>query len=1015
MRTLSRSRNHIAIPIIAALFAVFFLAGCEKTPEEHARIAKAGTNYKAAMTSVKALATANDQALLADVATNTSDPYIRQVALEKLTDAQLLAEVLKNMRGGELDRGIKSGNHPRSQIPLQNITGVDAQNIDTALEKITDPQVLTDIARNAASVYIRSEVALKTGDQPALTAFALDKTVHTSFRQATVGKLTDQAVLTAIIQNTAENSSIREAAVSGLTDQATIVAIARDAQNSPGIRVKAFQVLTDQSVLAEIIMSENDCEPGTKEWMFARDLACEAAKSMTDQTQLVSLAKNDKIDWLVRATLVGSLADQKLLEKFATDTKESQPVRSAAVEKLTDVRVLAGIATNDEDDAVRKLALSKLPDNEQSLLVDIIKNAANAESPLGAVEALKKLNDQRLLADVATTTTLRIIREEAIDKITDQFVLAALARPGGETDAEIRLLALWRLADKALLADIAKNDPAESVRNAAAAKLSTASITPAERAEQNVADLIKEGKVAVAVRGSSISKLYVTLKRMTPYPLQVLIPAGTYFVCDNSAAQNMVTTADVRIRLAQNAQTSSVPVACANQPKDIPTAHDSFVIGIPKNADELPKLMAVLGKKNIPYYTKQAAIWIVTDNASYSGLDSLRAVSQYDVRIPGVSYGSRAINEPEAAEAIRSCAEAGIDIKTKVIWRDCEKILAGLKAGELKSWLKKFSGLAVPAHKENVTALAISSDGKLLASGDDSGEVKLWSLPDGAFVKALDAHRDDVRCFAISPDGKWLVTTGNDDCYMKLWRLSDGKLVWDKSVKQQEVDNDDPFPYTKVKAATFGPDGKWFVTCDDDGFIKLWGLPDCTLIKTLERQMTAKENSPLSLHVLALNPDGTLLAADGENHTIKLWSLPDGKLIKTLEGHSAFLRFMSISSDGKQLVSGSNDNVVKVWSLPDGALLNTHERRQAWSATVSPDGSILAAITPPARNNSGERPEANLWHLPNGGPMLRMGSVDMANSAITPDNTLLITGDNKGNIKLWSLPDGKLIKTLESE
>ena len=69
----------------------------------------------------------------------------------------------------------------------------------------------------------------------------------------------------------------------------------------------------------------------------------------------------------------------------------------------------------------------------------------------------------------------------------------------------------------------------------------------------------------------------------------------------------------------------------------------------------------------------------------YDALGILRWVPAYTGRR---ETGTRAIEEAETAEAMRLCAGAGIDIKTKSIWRDREKILAGLEPGELKTWLE---------------------------------------------------------------------------------------------------------------------------------------------------------------------------------------------------------------------------------------------------------------------------------------------------------------------------------------
>src|ERR1051325_12060848 len=44
------------------------------------------------------------------------------------------------------------------------------------------------------------------------------------------------------------------------------------------------------------------------------------------------------------------------------------------------------------------------------------------------------------------------------------------------------------------------------------------------------------------------------------------------------------------------------------------------------------------------------------------------------------------------------------------------------------------------AHKSTVTSVAISPDGKILASGSDDKTVKLWSLPDGKLLRNLDGQ-----------------------------------------------------------------------------------------------------------------------------------------------------------------------------------------------------------------------------------------------------------------------------------
>jgi len=93
--------------------------------------------------------------------------------------------------------------------------------------------------------------------------------------------------------------------------------------------------------------------------------------------------------------------------------------------------------------------------------------------------------------------------------------------------------------------------------------------------------------------------------------------------------------------------------------------------------------MPILDKARVPYAVRQAAVWIVTDNASYGGLGILVSRSQFQM-----FGGTRQINEYESARAMKICDEAGIDVKRKAIWRDRQRILSGLKDEKLKKWLE---------------------------------------------------------------------------------------------------------------------------------------------------------------------------------------------------------------------------------------------------------------------------------------------------------------------------------------
>ena len=200
---------------------------------------------------------------------------------------------------------------------------------------------------------------------------------------------------------------------------------------------------------------------------------------------------------------------------------------------------------------------------------------------------------------------------------------------------------------------------------------------------RDIVDLLQEGKIEVQALGGGITKVVARLRRLTPQPVRVRIPIGTYFVSSNASTQNMVTTAERQVLLtSEDWMPVSVDAACANKPKKIPGGGDTFTVQRSPNQAELAQLMPALEKAKAKFSTSQAAVWIVTDNASYSALGVLM-VSQSGIG------GSRLINEKEAATAMRICSEAGIDITTKAIWRDHPRILSGVEASEVKTWLEE--------------------------------------------------------------------------------------------------------------------------------------------------------------------------------------------------------------------------------------------------------------------------------------------------------------------------------------
>ena len=263
------------------------------------------------------------------------------------------------------------------------------------------------------------------------------------------------------------------------------------------------------------------------------------------------------------------------------------------------------------------------------------------------------------------------------------------------------------------------------------------------------------------------------------------------------------------------------------------------------------------------------------------------------------------------------------------ITEDGKKIASGSFDGKIKIWdLESGELIRLVAEKQGVIyAIALNSKAEIIASGSSDLSVQLWDWNTGAVMETVREHSGSIRSLAISQDGKTLAS-GSFDQTIKVISLDSGKPI---STLTGHLG--------AVSAIAFCPDGQILASGSGDGNIKIWHWNTGQLLHTISGDIGA-------IGAIAFHPNGLFLASASTDRTIKLWHLGTLEKIHTFTGHAGAVTAVTFTPDGESLISGSADGTLKIWHLSSYELvstLNGNSDSSVVSAAISPNGQIIVS------------------------------------------------------------------------
>lgn len=323
-----------------------------------------------------------------------------------------------------------------------------------------------------------------------------------------------------------------------------------------------------------------------------------------------------------------------------------------------------------------------------------------------------------------------------------------------------------------------------------------------------------------------------------------------------------------------------------------------------------------------------------------------------------------------------------------------------------------------------IWSVAISPDGKSIATAAEDGSVRLFNANDFSETTLLTDAARDVLTVQFSPDNQ-LLLAGDGRGQVWTWSTSDPGLVNDSFMAHE----------SDVWEIVFYPDGSRFVTASSDGRVRIWDNHTRALIVepfagvaanirgiqvTADRLLTAGDEKgrllfwdiakeqflgasvarhDAQITDVAAQLSGSLLASIGGDQVLRTWLKSEDKSFLSLPVHESGAYGLAMHDMRNLIATGDGAGRVRIFDGSDGTVTGvplTLSEERIWAVAFDPAGKLIAA--------GDQKGLLAIWDVDTGRRLARIPNAhDGSVSALVfhPKKELLYSSGSDGTIRQW--------------
>ena len=302
-------------------------------------------------------------------------------------------------------------------------------------------------------------------------------------------------------------------------------------------------------------------------------------------------------------------------------------------------------------------------------------------------------------------------------------------------------------------------------------------------------------------------------------------------------------------------------------------------------------------------------------------------------------------------------------------------------------------------------------------------EGRTGGIGPGISVTMFTFHNtfDSINCIEFSGDNS-LVGVGTAESYIRIWSLDNKPLTsptdprnYQPSSSRRLVGHSGP-----VYALSFSPSiaipeqaangntannksedsqPRYLLSCSADTTIRLWSLDTWT-------NLVVYRGHQSPVWDVRFCPHGHYFASTSADRTARLWSTPQIAPLRMFVGHDSDVETVAWHPNGAYVFTGSGggDKTVRMWDIIRGTAVRlfTGHTGNITALSCSPSGHIIASAD--------DRGEIILWSLPTGRLVKRMrghGRGGIWSLDWSVESTVLVSGGADGTVRVWDVQPNK--------